>query len=164
MKELQKQLQLISESLAVLAGQVESVAKYIENTQNTQNTQTAEAKEAAPVEQPKKKAPAKAAPKAKGRAAAPKKKAKAAPAKTKAAAPKAKAAAPKVEEVAKEAGKAVSVLATVFDVIKRSRKGADIAKIREKTGFESRQISNALYKLSKKGQIKSLARGVYAKA
>lgn len=158
MKELQKQLQLISESLAVLAGQVESVAKYIEGTQ------AVAAKEAAPVEEPKKKAPAKVATKAKGRVAAPKKKAKAAPVKAKAAAPKAKPAAPKEEAVAKEAGKAVSVLATVFDVIKRSRKGADIAKIREKTGFESRQISNALYKLSKKGQIKSLARGVYAKA
>lgn len=160
MKELQKQLQLISESLAVLAGQVESVAKYIEGAQ------TAPAEEAAPEEEEtKKKAPAKEpVPTAKGRGGA--------RTRTKTATPKVKAEAvieeveePMVmDEEEKDDDKGASVLATVFDVIKRSRKGADIAKIREKTGFKSRQISNALYKLAKKGQIKSLARGVYAKA
>ena len=52
---------------------------------------------------------------------------------------------------------------SVFDVVKRSRKGATIAALKEKTGFDSRQLSNALYKLSKRGMIVSKTRGVYMK-
>ena len=52
----------------------------------------------------------------------------------------------------------------VFDVIRRSRNGATIANLKSKTQLESRQLSNALYKLSKKGKIKSKSRGVYIKA
>ncbi|MDA8141220.1 MAG: hypothetical protein M0036_21465 [Desulfobacteraceae bacterium] len=57
-----------------------------------------------------------------------------------------------------------TVLDNVMDVIVKSRAGANIASLREKTGLESRQLSNALYKLSKKGQIKTVSRGVYVKA
>ena len=56
-----------------------------------------------------------------------------------------------------------TVLDTVFDVIKRSRNGATIANLREKTGLEARQLSNALYKLAKKGRVKTKSRGVYIK-
>ena len=56
-----------------------------------------------------------------------------------------------------------TVLDTVFDVIKRSRKGAAIATLKEKSGLDARQLSNALYKLSKKGIIKTVSRGVYVK-
>jgi predicted Rossmann fold nucleotide-binding protein DprA/Smf involved in DNA uptake len=52
----------------------------------------------------------------------------------------------------------------VLDVIKRSRNGATIAALKTKTELESRQLSNALYKLSKKGKIKAKSRGVYIKA
>jgi len=57
-----------------------------------------------------------------------------------------------------------TVIDNVFDVIRRTRNGATLAKIREKTNLESRQISNALYKLSKKEKIKSKGRGIYSKA
>jgi predicted Rossmann fold nucleotide-binding protein DprA/Smf involved in DNA uptake len=57
-----------------------------------------------------------------------------------------------------------TVLDSVLDVIKKSRNGANIAQLKEKTSLESRQLSNALYKLSKKGKIKSKSRGVYIKA
>ena len=91
--------------------------------------------------------------KAKAKAAAPKKApAKAAPAKK-------KAAAVKTAPAGKE-----SVLSKVFEVIRKSRNGATIANLKAKTALESRQLSNALYKLSKKGKIKAKSRGVYIKA
>lgn len=57
-----------------------------------------------------------------------------------------------------------TVIDNVFDVIRKSRNSTTLAKIREKTNLESRQISNALYKLSKKEKIKSKGRGIYSKA
>ena len=88
-------------------------------------------------------------------------KAKAAPAKKKAAAkPKKKAAAKKAPAAA---GKN-TVLENVLDVIAKSKSGATIANLKSKTNLESRQLSNALYKLSKKGMIKTVSRGVYVKA
>jgi hypothetical protein len=96
--------------------------------------------------------------------AAPKKKAVA-----KKAAPKKKAvakkAAPKKKAPAKKDGAGKdTVLDSVLAVIKKSRNGADIATLKAKTKLESRQLSNALYKLSKKNLIKSKSRGVYIKA
>lgn len=88
------------------------------------------------------------------------KKAKA-PKKTKAKKAPAKKASVKAAKVAVDGS---SVLDTVYDVIKRSRKGASIAHLREKTGLEARQISNALYKLTKKGMVQTKTRGVYSKA
>jgi predicted Rossmann fold nucleotide-binding protein DprA/Smf involved in DNA uptake len=106
-------------------------------------------------------------------AAAPAPKAAKAPAKTKAPAKKKvaakKAAAPKKKAAAKAPAKAdaaekETVLDKVLDVISKSRNGATIATLKSKTSLESRQLSNALYKLSKKGKIKAQARGVYVKA
>jgi len=57
-----------------------------------------------------------------------------------------------------------SVLDTVYEAIRRSRKGVSIAQLKDKTNLNARQLSNALYKLSKKGMIKSVSRGVYMKA
>jgi predicted Rossmann fold nucleotide-binding protein DprA/Smf involved in DNA uptake len=104
-------------------------------------------------------------------AAAPAPKAAKAPAKKKAPVKKAaakKAAAPKkaaTKAPAKDAaaGKE-TVLDKVLEVIGKSRNGATIATLKSKTSLESRQLSNALYKLSKKGKIKAQARGVYVKA
>lgn len=77
----------------------------------------------------------------------------------KAAAPKKKAASKKAVAEAKG-----TVLESVLEVIGKSRSGANIADLKAKTNLESRQLSNALYKLSKKGQIKTISRGVYVKA
>ena len=89
-------------------------------------------------------------------AAKPKKASKAKVAKAK---PAKKAPAKKAVASGKE-----TVLDTVIGVIGKSKDGADIASLKSKTGLESRQLSNALYKLTKKGLIKAKSRGVYIKA
>ena len=101
--------------------------------------------------------PAKKAAPAKKKAAPAKK--KAAPAKKKVAAKKKKAPAKKAVAAGKE-----TVLDSVMAAIGKSKDGADIATLKSQTGLESRQLSNALYKLTKKGMIKSKSRGVYVKA
>jgi predicted Rossmann fold nucleotide-binding protein DprA/Smf involved in DNA uptake len=101
------------------------------------------------VDKAPKAAPAKAAP---AKKAAPKKKTAA----------KAKTAAAKAKPPAKAAG-GTTVLDSVYDTIKRSRKGITIAKLKEKTNLNARQLSNALYKLSKKNKIQAISRGLYAK-
>ena len=53
---------------------------------------------------------------------------------------------------------------TVYKVIARLKKGASMATIRQKTGYDSKKINNLVYKLKKQGKIKSPAKGVYAKA
>lgn len=137
MKKVQTQLKTVAKSLASLSDKLEKLS--------TQLAGAPAAKKAAP----KKKAVAKKA--------APKKKAgaKKAPAK--------KAAAKKAPAKKAGAGKD-TVLDSVLSVIKKSRNGADIATLKAKTKLESRQLSNALYKLSKKNLIKSKSRGVYIKA
>jgi predicted Rossmann fold nucleotide-binding protein DprA/Smf involved in DNA uptake len=78
--------------------------------------------------------------------------------------PKVTKAAPVKKVKTVKADKGETVLNSVFDVIKRSRKGISIAQLKEKTDLNPRQLSNALYKLTKKGSIKSTSRGIYAKA
>jgi predicted Rossmann fold nucleotide-binding protein DprA/Smf involved in DNA uptake len=58
-------------------------------------------------------------------------------------------------------GKPITILDTVSGFIKRSKHGATIAQLKKKTGLEARQVSNALFKLSKQGKIETKARGVY---
>jgi hypothetical protein len=59
--------------------------------------------------------------------------------------------------------KGKTVLDSVYNVIKRSKKGATIATLKTKTGLDSRQLSNALYKLSKKRLVHAKSRGLYEK-
>jgi len=56
-----------------------------------------------------------------------------------------------------------TVLDKVYGVIKRSQKGATIATLKSKTGLDSRQLSNALYKLTKKRLVHAKSRGLYVK-
>jgi predicted Rossmann fold nucleotide-binding protein DprA/Smf involved in DNA uptake len=56
-----------------------------------------------------------------------------------------------------------TVLDTVFDAIKRSKKGVTVAQLKTKTQLDARQLSNALYKLSKKGMVQAPSRGLYLK-
>jgi predicted Rossmann fold nucleotide-binding protein DprA/Smf involved in DNA uptake len=56
-----------------------------------------------------------------------------------------------------------TVLDSVYDVIKRTQKGVTVAQLKQKTNLDARQLSNALYKLSKKGQVYAKARGLYVK-
>jgi len=56
-----------------------------------------------------------------------------------------------------------TVLDTVYDVIRRTKKGVTVAQLKQKTNLDARQLSNALYKLSKKGQVYAKSRGLYVK-
>jgi len=53
------------------------------------------------------------------------------------------------------------VLKTVYDTIKFQRNGISRAEIIKLTGFKEKQVSNCLYKLSKKNMIKSEKRGIW---
>ena len=53
---------------------------------------------------------------------------------------------------------------TVLAIIKRSKKGIDTAVLMEKTGYNQKKISNLVFKLTKQGKIKTVAKGVYVKA
>jgi hypothetical protein len=57
-----------------------------------------------------------------------------------------------------------TLLDSVFNAIKRSRGGISIAQLQKKTDLGDRQLSNALYKLTKKGLIYAKTRGVYVKS
>lgn len=65
--------------------------------------------------------------------------------------------------VKKTIAKKATAIDAVYDVIKKSKKGVDMATLKKKTGLESKQISNAIYKLSKRGLVGSVSRGVYSK-
>lgn len=56
-----------------------------------------------------------------------------------------------------------TVLDRVYEVIRRSKKGVTVSELKVKTDLDSRQLSNALYKLSKKGQVYAKSRGLYVK-
>jgi predicted Rossmann fold nucleotide-binding protein DprA/Smf involved in DNA uptake len=78
--------------------------------------------------------------------------------------PRAKKAAPARQVKTAKVDQGATVLNSVLNVIKKSRKGISIAQLKEKTDLNPRQLSNALYKLTKKGSIKSMSRGIYTKA
>lgn len=83
-------------------------------------------------------------------------------AKKKAATKKPKKAAAK-KAAPKKSAKKLTVLDAVYDVVRRARSGATIAQLKQKTGLNPRQLSNALYKLSTRGRIIAKARGIYVK-
>lgn len=56
---------------------------------------------------------------------------------------------------------AASAIDSVFAIIKRSKKGVDTATLMEKTGFNEKKIFNNVYKLKKRGMIKSKQKGLY---
>jgi predicted nucleic acid-binding Zn-ribbon protein len=57
-----------------------------------------------------------------------------------------------------------TVLESVYTAISRSRSGLGIAQLQRKTDLGPRQLSNALYKLTKKGLVHTQSRGVYVKS
>jgi DNA replicative helicase MCM subunit Mcm2 (Cdc46/Mcm family) len=68
----------------------------------------------------------------------------------------------KTERVAKRSAKATAI-DTVFDIIKRSRKGADTTALKHKTGFDDKKIWNIINRLKQQKRIKSERKGVYVK-
>jgi hypothetical protein len=49
----------------------------------------------------------------------------------------------------------VSAAETVLAIIKRSRKGIDVATLKSKAGLEGRTVNNIIYRLKKDDKIKS---------
>lgn len=151
MKDVQKELVAISTTLSSLVQQMEKIAKAIEK----ESGKAAPAKKAKAVK--KAKAPAK-------KAKAATKKAKAAPQKKAAKKKAAKKAAPapaKANAPAAAGGK--TMLDSIFRMISRSRSGITVERLKKRAGLEARQVSNALYKLTQKGKIETLSRGLYIK-
>ena len=56
-----------------------------------------------------------------------------------------------------------TLLDTVYNAIKRTKKGVTVAQLKQKTNLDARQLSNALYKLTKKDQVYAKSRGLYVK-
>ncbi|MBW2144879.1 MAG: hypothetical protein JRG75_10875 [Deltaproteobacteria bacterium] len=53
---------------------------------------------------------------------------------------------------------------TVFNIIKRYKKGVGTVVLVKKTGFNEKKIYNIVYRLKKQGLIKNVGKGVYLKA
>jgi hypothetical protein len=134
LKEINDSVQKINESLQALSQAFEKFGQVVEEFVKTQQ----------------------GAPKAR-KAKPAKKKAEISTkvAKTRKAKPKAKKKAP----TAKPAK--VTATAAVLDIIKGAEGGASVVFIKEKTGFNDKQVSNCVYRLKKQGVIKSTGRGVY---
>jgi len=74
--------------------------------------------------------------------------------------PKAKAARKKPVK----RGKRVTATNSVLRIIERRKRGIDTATLRKRTGYDTNKIRIILYRLKKRGKIKSEARGIYVKA
>jgi hypothetical protein len=57
-----------------------------------------------------------------------------------------------------------TLLDSIYKAIRNSRNGISILQLKAKTALDERQISNALYKLTKKGMVRTKSRGVYIKS
>jgi len=147
MKKIKDPLKTIAKSLLSLSKKVEKIAKQADALMPSKPVPAAK-KAVAKKTVAKKTAPKKAVAK---KAVAKKTVAKKTAAKKKP--PAAKVAPPKQ----------LAVLDSVFDSIKRAKKGVTVAQIREKLDLNAKQLSNALYKLSKKGKIEAKSRGLYFK-
>ncbi|MDX2496994.1 MAG: hypothetical protein QNL11_03725 [Desulfobacterales bacterium] len=152
MKKIKDPLKTIAKSLLSLSKKVEKIAKQADALMPSKPVPAAK-KTVAKKTAPKKTVAKKTAPK---KAVAKKAVAKKTVAK--------KTAAKKKPPAAKVAPpKQLAVLDSVFDSIKRAKKGVTVAQIKEKLDLNAKQLSNALYKLSKKGKIEAKSRGLYFK-
>ena len=136
MKKIATQLNSLAKSLDALSKKVEKIIQDVDKTKA-----------------PKKAAPAKKAVKKKAVAK------KTAVKKTAVKKTAVKKAAAKKSAPAQQ----VTMLDNEFDIIKRTKKGVTVAQLKEKTKLNPRQLSNALYKLTKKGKIQTKSRGLYVK-
>ena len=78
--------------------------------------------------------------------------------------PKAKAKTVKKASAKKKAAAKLTATDQVVNVIKRSKKGVDVAGPIKKTGLGERTVRNILFTAGKRGKIKRAARGIYVGA
>jgi predicted Rossmann fold nucleotide-binding protein DprA/Smf involved in DNA uptake len=149
MKEIRKLLEGLSDGLKMMAEGINAIAEKV----NAIAVVEVEGK-ATPKESPK--------PKAKKAATKPKVVKKAANAKTvkKATAKKKEKKPAKAAASAKD--KSETALEAVMEVLQKTDQGLNNAALMEKTGFDSKKVSNILFKLKKQGRIKNVSRGVYS--
>jgi predicted Rossmann fold nucleotide-binding protein DprA/Smf involved in DNA uptake len=67
------------------------------------------------------------------------------------------------KKLSKKTAKQPAAADTVYNVIARPKNGANMAAIKQKTGYDNKKIHNLVYKLKKQGKIKSETKGVYVK-
>lgn len=77
------------------------------------------------------------------------------------AASKAPAKTPIKKSAAKRKRAKLTDTARILDIIKRSKRGLDVATLRQKTGFDEKKIRNMIYKANKEGKIRRAGRGIY---
>lgn len=80
---------------------------------------------------------------------------------SKPAAAKARAKTPAKKDPAKMKTQGLTGTAKVLAIMKRSKKGVDVAILRQKTGVDEKKIRNVIYKAFKEGIIKRTGRGIY---
>jgi uncharacterized Zn finger protein len=71
------------------------------------------------------------------------------------------AKAPAKKSAAKRKTATTTDTAKILDIIKRSKKGLDVATLQQKTGFGEKKIRNVIYKAFRQGIIKRAGRGIY---
>jgi hypothetical protein len=74
------------------------------------------------------------------------------------------AKAPPVKKVAAKKTAKLTAADTLFGIIKRFKKGTDVATLMKKTGFNRRKIYDNVKILKKQGKIRTAGIGVYVKA
>jgi len=146
MKQVKKDVQAVLKGLKALTQKAEKLGKKVDKVEKA----TVQKK---PKPKPKLKLKVAKKPKAKAKA-----KAKTAVAKPR----KAKAAAKTVQPRPKRATK--SAADTVYEIVSNAKTGVTTAQIKEKTGFNNQKIRDNIYKLRKRGLIKSEQKGSYVKA
>ena len=67
---------------------------------------------------------------------------------------------PAEKRVARKPAKRTAI-DTILGIIKRGRKGVDIATLKKKTGFDNKKIYNVIDRLKRQGKIKRTGLGVY---
>lgn len=72
-----------------------------------------------------------------------------------------KAAKPDKKSPAKRKTARLTDTAQFLNIIKRSKKGVDVAALKQKTGFDEKKIRNMIYKAHKEGIIRRGGRGIY---
>ena len=66
-------------------------------------------------------------------------------------------------KIAKRKAQSLMMAEAVLKVIRRHRRGIDIARLKEKTSFDTQRINAIVFELRRQGKIKSLRRGFYVK-
>lgn len=59
-------------------------------------------------------------------------------------------------------GKSATPTDQVLTLMKRFKKGITVESLRDKSGFNEKQISNIVHRACKKGKMKRLGRGIYS--